>query len=111
LPVDYLTIEADFYRVQKSSTAIWFICVLIFVVAILHIRKKPSAEVWLCIVPAPCAQQLQNWKLVMALSQRLTRLSYMKLCLESEVEDTHFIAILYACRNGSVMFLLVLASY
>jgi len=55
--------------------------------------------------------ELQTCKLVMALSQRLTRLSYTKVCLESEVGNTHFFAIQYACRNGSVMLLLVLASY
>jgi len=58
----------------------------------------------------PCTQQLQTCKLVMALSQRLTRLSCTKVCLETEVENTYFIAIQYACRNGSVMQLLVLAS-
>jgi hypothetical protein len=36
---------------------------------------------------------------------------YTKVCLESEVENNHFFAIQYACRNGSVMLLLVLASY
>lgn len=58
----------------------------------------------------PCTWQLQTCKLVMALSQRLTRLLCTKVCLETEVENTYFIAIQYACRNGSVMQLLVLAS-
>lgn len=36
----------DVYRVQeKSSTAVRFTCILIFVIAIFHIRKKLSAEV------------------------------------------------------------------